>query len=96
MKYHTCKDRTVTDQIYPSDDKSERDAAYKEINYIKRIYHKTCLVCPLYKDERQMPEGPEKTEQHGFPEPVHVLSYRILAISLPAYFLDYGCQKDRN
>ena len=88
---HACEYRSVACQVYPCDDEAERYSADEEVYYIQRVNHKSCLIGSLDEDKGKMPTRPQCSENHRFPEPVHVCADGIFAISLPSHFLYDRC-----
>ena len=95
MEDHTGQYRTVTCEIHPGDDEPHGDPAQKEVDHIQRIHHKGRLVGTLNENQRKMPERPKHAEDHGFPEPVHIVSDGILTVALPSDLFDDRRNRDR-
>ena len=95
VKDHAGQDGAVAGQVYPGNEVAQRNTADKEIDHIQRVHRQPRLIRPPDKEQREMPEGPEDAEEKGFPEPVHTVPDRILAVAFPADLLYDRSQQDR-
>ena len=74
VENHARQDGPVAGQVDPRDDEAQGNPADKEIDHIQQIDRQPRLVCPPDEDQREMPEGPDQAEDHGFPKPVHIIA----------------------